>query len=97
MNDNNELDFNCISCAATRDMCLAVRQLGLWDFVREFEDEQRGFMYSNDPRALQIGNHPLVDRHGHSGASFGICCRNVQFIAKNGLDAWCSRFGNIAH
>jgi hypothetical protein len=90
----NELDFSRISCEATHDMCLAVRQLGIWDFVREFEDEQHGFMFSNDPRVAQIGNHPLVDRHGHSGASFGICCRNVQFIAKNGLNAWCARFEN---
>lgn len=91
MSDNNELDFNRISCTSTRDMCLAVQQLGLWDFVREFAD-QRGFMYSNDPRVAQIGSHPLVDRHGHSGASFGMCCRNVQFIAKNGLNVWCARF-----
>ena len=90
----NDLDFSRISCAPTRDMCLAVQQLGIWDFVREFEDEQSGFMFSDDPRVTQIGNHPLVDRHGHSGASFGMCCRSVQFIAKNGLDAWCARFEN---
>ncbi len=96
--DVNNLDFNCIrSCEATRDMCIAVRQLGLWEFVRDFEDNQRGFMYSTNQDVPKIGNHPLVDRHGHSGASFGICWRNVQFIAKNGLDAWCARFENPAH
>ena len=88
----NNLDFNRISCDSTRDMCMAIMQLGLWDFIRDFEDEQRGFMYSQDHRVNQIGCHQLVDRHGHSGASFGMCCRNVQFIAKNGLDAWCARF-----
>lgn len=93
----NNLDFNRISCEATRDMCIAVRQLGLWEFVREFEDDQRGFMYSTNADVHKIGNHPLVSRHGHSGASFGICCRNVQFIAKQGLDAWCARFENAAH
>ena len=94
----NELDFNRIrKCEATRDMCIAVRQLGLWEFVSDFEDDSRGFMYSTNPDVHKIGSHPLVDRHGHSGASFGICCRNVQFIAKQGLDAWCARFENRAH
>ena len=94
----NDLDFGCIqSCKSTRDMCIAVRQLGLWDFVRDFEDDTRGFMFSTGPEISQISNHPLVDKWGHSGASFGMCCRNVQFIAKNGLDAWCARFENPAH
>ena len=97
-NGDNGMDFNRInSCDASRDMCMAIRQLGLWDFVSEFDDDQRGFMYSNDPRVAQIGSHPLVARHGHSGASFGMCCRNVQFITKNGLDVWCARFEKAAH
>jgi hypothetical protein len=89
----NDADFSMISCEATRDMCFAIRQLGLWGFMRDFEDDGRGFMFSNAPEVVQISRHPLVDRHGHSGASFGICCRNVQFIAKNGIGAWCARFG----
>ena len=102
-NNNNNIvdfvneDFNSISCEMTRDMCMAVRQLGLWEFVRNFGDDRRGFMFSNAPEVNNIGNHPLVERHGHSGASFGMCCRNVQFIAKNGVATWCARFGNAAH
>jgi len=94
----NDLDFNRIrKCEATRDMCIAVRQLGLWEFVSDFEDEQGGFMFSSHPDVDKIARHPLVDRHSHSGATFGLCCRNVHFIAKQGLDAWCARFENSAH
>jgi len=93
----NDLDFNRIKCEATRDMCFAVMQLGLWQFVRDYEDEQRGFMFSVHPDVHKIDSHPLVNRHGHSGASFGLCCRNVQFIAKQGLDAWCAKFENPAY
>ena len=88
---NNNMDFSRISCLATRDMCVAVRQLELWDFVRQFEDDQHGFMFSSDHRVDQIRYHPLVTNHGHSGGSFGFCCRNVQFIAINGLDAYCAK------
>ena len=93
-NNINDADFSVISCEATRDMCFAVRQLGLWEFIRSFEDEQRGFMFSNAPEVAQISSHPLVDRHGHSGASFGICCRNVQFSAKTSVGAGCPRLGS---
>lgn len=84
-------DFSAISCIPTRDMCIAVFELGLWDFVRDFDDEQHGFMFSGDPRVSRIDSHPLVDQHGHSGASFAYCSRNVQFIAKNGVEAFNNR------
>jgi hypothetical protein len=91
------LDFNRITCLPTQDMLNAVRELGLLEFVRDYEDTDRGFMFSNHPDANKIASHQLVLRHRHSGASFGMCCRNVQFIAKQGLDAWCARFENAAH
>jgi hypothetical protein len=94
----NQLDFSRIkSCLATRDMCIAVRQLGLWEFVRDYEDDRRGFMYSNNSNVHKIGSHPLVDSYGHSGSSFGTCCRNVQFIANQGLEAWCDKFEKDSH
>lgn len=78
-------DFSKIACDATRDMCQAIWELGLWEFVCNFEDDKRGFMYSGDPRIKLIYGHPLVDKHGHSGSSFGMCARNVQNIANNRL------------
>lgn len=80
-------DFSDIACHATRDMCQAIWNLGLWDFVRNYDDAS-GFMYSGDPRVDMISEHPLVENYGHSGASFGICARNVQYIAKHGVDAF---------
>ena len=80
-------NFDDINCSATSDMCRVIWELGLWEFVREFNDIH-GFIYSRDPRVDQIGRHPLVDTHGHSGASFAFCLRNVQYIAKNGVNAF---------
>lgn len=81
-------NFDAIKCSATRHMCQAIWELGLWEFVRNFDDDNHGFMFSNDPRVKLIDEHPLVDQHGHSGASFAFCCRNAQYIAKNGVDAF---------
>ena len=79
-------DFAKITCPATRNMCQAIWDLGLWEFICNFEDDKRGFIYSGDPQVNMISEHQLVD--GHSGASFGLCCRNAQFVAKNGVDAF---------
>lgn len=81
-------NFDDIKCSATRHMCQAIWELGLWEFVCNFEDDKRGFMFSRDPRVKMIDSHPLVDQDGHSGASFAGCCRNAQYVAKNGIDAF---------
>jgi len=81
-------NFDAIKCTATRHMCQAIWELGLWEFVCGFEDDERGFMFSRDPRVKMIDSHPLVEKDGHSGASFAFCCRNAEYIAKNGVDAF---------
>ena len=37
--------------------------------------KETGFMFSNEPVIREIER--LTDSDGHSGASFGCCCRNV--------------------
>lgn len=88
LTDETMPDFSCITCPSIQDMCQAVWDLRLWKFVRDFDDDKRGFMFSNDPRLNELDNHPLVTKHNHSGASYGWCVRNVQYIAKNGVDAF---------
>ena len=73
-----------IKCNMTRNMATAVLDLDLWDTVRDFEG--KSFMFHGPEALNNLDSHPLVD--GHSGASFGICLRNVQFICKNGVDAF---------
>jgi hypothetical protein len=66
----------------TRDMASAVLELGLWETVRDFTG--KSFMFHAPADVDKLDTHPLVDKYGHSGASFAICLRNVQFIANNG-------------
>lgn len=73
-----------IKCDMTRDTATAVLDLGLWDKVRDFKGRSFAYMpgYSN------ILNHTLVSKHNLSGGMFGCCMWNVQFIAKNGIEAF---------
>lgn len=70
----------------TRDMATAVIDLGLWDTIRDFSG--KSFMFHAPEAVNKLDAHPLVDKYGHSGASFSMCLRNVQFIAKNGIAAY---------
>ncbi len=59
---------------------------GGWAFLKEFvPKENEGFMFSRDPMLDQI-NAKLDD--GHSGASYGWTMRQMEYIAKHGLEAF---------
>jgi hypothetical protein len=63
----------------------AVTQLELWDFIRNFKEES--FMFSNHKNVYEIYNKiEELGYGGHSGSSFGLTMRQIQYIAKNGLD-----------
>ncbi len=69
------------------DACVAVTETGLWDWVKEFTPEEgKGFFMSNHPNLNIIHNKMKTN---HSGASFAVTMRAIEFIAKNGLKAYC--------
>ena len=82
-----------IKCNMTRDMATAVLECGLWDTVRDFEGQS--FMFHGPEDINNLDNHPLVDMYYHSGASFALCLRNVQFIGKNGVDAFNTLYDTV--
>ena len=51
----------------------------LIDFLVDF-NEDSGFMWSGDPRTIEIGNAVMND--GHSGASMAMCMRECQYLLK---------------
>ena len=53
-----------------------IKELQLEDFVKNFDDEETGFMWSSDPRVHQIGGK--LESDGHSGASFALTLRECQ-------------------
>ena len=59
----------------------AIKELGHEEFVRNFDDNTTGFIWSADSRVTEIGNELLED--GHSGASFACTLRECQRRLKN--------------
>jgi hypothetical protein len=52
-------------------------------FVRDFDDEDTGFMWSKNTLLDDIHDSDDVKSDGHSGASFGNTLRNCQYILRN--------------
>jgi hypothetical protein len=57
-----------------------VEELKLQDF---FAQDQTSYMFNSAPELDIFGAHEIVDGFGHSGASFGMVCREMQKFAKS--------------
>jgi len=56
----------------------------VWKFLREYSPpEGYGFMFCDNQIVSKIGSFM---ESGHSGTSFAWTMRNLEFIAKNGID-----------
>lgn len=68
----------------------AITQTENWEFVAQSIDS---FMWSRDSRIDIISNKmSQLGYDGHSGCSFGITMRNMQFLAKNGEEEFKKMF-----
>jgi hypothetical protein len=62
----------------------AITETNNWNFVKQ---DIESFIISNDPRINQISNKmEELGFNEHSGCSFGITMRNMQYIAQYGED-----------
>ena len=69
------------------DMANAISKSELWDWMKnESCPEGQGYMYWGHKNISIIENN--LTYNPHSGASFGYCMRQMQFIAKNGFEEW---------
>jgi len=91
----NMTDFSFIRNEHTRGFVsngyAAVNQLELLDWLKGFTpNPEEGFMWSSNPNIYLIGNkmESLPNPPGHSGSSFAITMRHLDYIAKNGLDQY---------
>jgi len=63
----------------------AITELDLWNYMRNFGEES--FMFSNNVNIRRIYEKiENLGYIGHSGCSFGLTMRSMQFIAKHGFD-----------
>ena len=67
----------------------AVTGAEMWSWMAEYEPEEgNGFMYSDHPNLDKINDRMNRLYGGHSGSSYGWTMRQLQYIAKNGFDAY---------
>ena len=63
---------------------VAITETKTWDFVAE---NNESFILSKDPQIyVIIKKMEKLGYDGHSGCSFGCTMRNMQYLAKNGVD-----------
>ena len=74
----------------------SISRCELWNWLRNFEpDEEKGFMFTRgvpqlDRLRKELEKDPVNDNH--SGSSYAITMRNMEYIAKNGYTAFKSKF-----
>jgi hypothetical protein len=92
-------NFNFISDSHTRSMVIngytAVSQLELWDWMKNYSPpDTEGFMWTTHPNVHKIGEkmEALPNAPGHSGSSFALTMRILEFIAKHGIEEYKKRF-----
>jgi hypothetical protein len=62
----------------------AISLTEMWDYMKKNSDS---YMFSTDKEIKIISDKiEELGYHGHSGASFGITMRNMQFIALHGME-----------
>jgi len=75
--------------ALYKNMHGAISQTELWDWMRSYSPIE-GFMNSDAPEVSRINAKMREDpiSFNHSGASYACMMRNMEFIAKNGYEAF---------
>jgi hypothetical protein len=84
--DFASLGYNASDTAMFNNMAEAVTAAEAWDWLRQFSGES--FMFSEDPMIQRITEKMGSGAYHHSGASFGLCMRTMEYIAKNGWGAY---------
>lgn len=69
---------------------LKTREIDVWKYLHDYTPpEGQGFMLCDNEIVSKIRNNMETE---HSGSSFGWTMRNLEFISKNGLEAYRQRF-----
>lgn len=80
--------FSTYEAALYADVDQAITKLGLWDWLSKFTPNQStGWMFCDHPNIEKITSEMKL-LNDHSGASFAIILRNIEYIAKHGWPAF---------
>ena len=90
-----DAEFNTIPDEHSRFMLRnahqAITSTEYWDYMRTFNEQS--FMFSNSPAVSRIMTKMSdLGYDGHSGCSFAWTMRQMEFLAKNGKQAFLQQF-----
>ena len=90
-----DAEFNTISDEHARFMLKnahqAITSTEYWHYMRTFSEQS--FMISDSPAVSRImSKMSQLGYDGHSGSSFGWTMRHMEFLAKNGKQAFLRQF-----
>ena len=90
-----DAEFNTIANEHTRAILKnahqAITSTEYWDYMRTFNEQS--FMFSNSSAVSKIMTKMTqLGYDGHSGCSFGWTMRQMEFLAKNGKQAFLRQF-----
>ena len=89
---NDEGIFDFVSDEYERVMIetayMAVHELGLMVWIGSVDPEDGSFLLFAHPNMKLIYTRIATVYDEHSGSSFVLTMRNIQFIARNGLEAY---------
>jgi len=70
------------------NMYKSISELNLWNWLSNFEaNKETGFVWTENTKEIDAISHRTI-ADGHSGASFAISMRNMEYIAKNGWSSY---------
>ena len=75
------------------DFYQAITKAEAWELLKQ-DPGEGGFMYSRTWNGEHIHKH-MTTLDEHSGASYGLSMRNMQYIAKNGWEAFVTAMRRI--
>jgi len=83
-------DFSFFTSESDRrlssDLYQAITKAEAWEIMKQ-DPGEGGYMFSSGWGEENIHKH-MTTLDEHSGASYGICMRQMQYIAKNGWEAF---------
>jgi len=71
-----------------QDAQTAIDKADQWEYMKT-EPGSGGYMFSYDNQLKEINQH--IEYNGHSGASFGWTMRQMQLLARLGIDEFCAQ------
>jgi hypothetical protein len=87
MSRNYDILYDRSDAKMLKDADDAISQCELWDWLKNYSPEDgQGFMFTKHPNLDRINK--AMQYSGHSGSSYAWTMRNMEYIAKNGWQAF---------